>query len=69
MQEQHIAQNFPDKPITLVPSPADYDEDFYNDWTLLENGEDTVTLMASSLHRNNGNNSHGTAPMTTLMHC
>ena len=41
MQEQHIAQNFPDKPMTLVPSPAEYDEDFYNDWTLLENGEDT----------------------------
>ena len=41
MQEQHIAQNFPDKPMMLVPSPAEYDEDFYNDWTLLENGEDT----------------------------
>ena len=41
MQEQHIAQNFPDKPMTLFPSPAEYDEDFYNDWTLLENGEDT----------------------------
>ena len=41
MQEQHIAQNFPDKPMMLVPSPADYDEDFYNDWTLQENGEDT----------------------------
>ena len=41
MQEQHIAHNFPDKPMTLVPSPAEYDEDFYNDWTLLENGEDT----------------------------
>ena len=41
MQEQHVAQNFPDKPMTLVPSPAEYDEDFYNDWTLLENGEDT----------------------------
>ena len=41
MQEQHIAQNFPEKPMTLVPSPAEYDEDFYNDWTLLENGEDT----------------------------
>ena len=27
--------------MTLVPSPAEYDEDFYNDWTLLENGEDT----------------------------
>ena len=27
MQEQHIAQNFPDKPMTLVPSPAEYDED------------------------------------------
>ena len=40
MQEQHIAQNFPDKPMMLVPSPAEYDEDFYNDWTLLENGED-----------------------------
>ena len=26
--------------MTLVPSPAEYDEDFYNDWTLLENGED-----------------------------
>ena len=34
MQLQHIAQNFPDKPMTLVPSPAEYDEDFYNDWTL-----------------------------------
>ena len=41
MQEQHIAQNFPDKPMTLVPSPAEYDEDFYNDWTLLENVKDT----------------------------
>ena len=69
MQEQHIAQNFPDKPMTLVPSPAEYDEDFYNDWTLLENGEDTghpdglpsfTGTMARPpfLHRNNGNNSH-----------
>ena len=31
MQEQHIAQNFPDKPMMLVPSPAEYDENFYND--------------------------------------
>ena len=59
MQEQHIAQNFPDKPMTLVPSPAEYDEDFYNDWTLLENGEDTGHPDGPpSLHRNNGNNSH-----------
>ena len=36
-----LPNNFPDKPMTLVPSPAEYDEDFYNDWTLLENGEDT----------------------------
>ena len=70
MQEQHIAQNFPDKPMMLVPSPAEYDEDFYNDWTLLENGKIQVTLMASLPSQEQWQQQSLELRLwTTLMHC
>lgn len=54
---------YPERPMTLVQGPAEYDEDFANDWVLVENNDEGFLDGSPPFTGHQGTTVPGTAPM------